>query len=625
MAEISDWLAELNLEEYVENFKANGYDSLLQLSSLSEENLESMGVTKKGHIKRILKNTPSLDIPSSSSPLQTSSASQMHVSSEQVTPSEIVPNSTAEDSHEVPPSLPPRKGKSYSNLDGSVTSPPPSPLNNGSLPDVPMRNSSLKRKMHEELAVKKAPPPPRHHRYSSPPGTFDWLPGVDGPLSPTRKVPPPLPSKDDMNIPESLPVLPPKRISRDTPPTPPQRKVSLPTSIDVAKDISMSPLLQSLASANGPPEGDVELLEQEKQPNREVHESNGSDIPSSPSSAPQDPPIIVDQKTQASVLPQKASQVGNYVNVGGYMPPERSQSPPQGPPVPQPRRANSLRQPVPKPRTRSMRGKEHSQMSASIDLGSVSTTSRQLPAVSVTQQPQPFPEQFHKADDEQPVAEEGKLKRDGSCVVRQAAPTDPHALYTVSRKASSSEESSESKHQVYDVLPPPVDPPPQSPLAGPPPLPEKETSDGLMQMEQGEGVNKDIPAQTNPVAVSSEKTTVVEAIYADYDEPSVRLKPTMPAPYRSPSKSPPSKSPPPPVIAEYYEVEDLPVPLQKVPPADSQTFSSTADPTSNGSITMDTPQQSVNIEGSSMAAAVQPNLSVTVSREMSLCCGGSGE
>ena len=55
-----DWLIELNLIEYVENFTSNGFLELSSLKMIKEEDLTKLKITKLAHQKLILKSIESI-------------------------------------------------------------------------------------------------------------------------------------------------------------------------------------------------------------------------------------------------------------------------------------------------------------------------------------------------------------------------------------------------------------------------------------------------------------------------------------------------------------------------------------------------------------------------------------
>ncbi len=52
--EVRAWLASLKLEQYASSFIENGYDDLSALADMDDKDLDTLGITRAGHRKRIL-------------------------------------------------------------------------------------------------------------------------------------------------------------------------------------------------------------------------------------------------------------------------------------------------------------------------------------------------------------------------------------------------------------------------------------------------------------------------------------------------------------------------------------------------------------------------------------------
>ena len=54
MEEVSKWLDESGFSEYKEKFRDEGYDDLETISEVNANDLEDLGISKKGHVKKFL-------------------------------------------------------------------------------------------------------------------------------------------------------------------------------------------------------------------------------------------------------------------------------------------------------------------------------------------------------------------------------------------------------------------------------------------------------------------------------------------------------------------------------------------------------------------------------------------
>ena len=51
---VEQWLTEIRLEEYADAFKAAGLTTLVKVSQMTDADLESAGVVKMGHRKKLM-------------------------------------------------------------------------------------------------------------------------------------------------------------------------------------------------------------------------------------------------------------------------------------------------------------------------------------------------------------------------------------------------------------------------------------------------------------------------------------------------------------------------------------------------------------------------------------------
>lgn len=54
MEEVRKWLDGHGFSEYKDKFRDEGYDDLETISEIASDDLEDLGITKKGHVKKFL-------------------------------------------------------------------------------------------------------------------------------------------------------------------------------------------------------------------------------------------------------------------------------------------------------------------------------------------------------------------------------------------------------------------------------------------------------------------------------------------------------------------------------------------------------------------------------------------